>query len=121
MRHIKAILLSTFVAATTLTTGASATPVYFHNDSGASGVVDVYVNGQLVFDDVFPDNSMMFPKELLAGEHEVVVTPNYLKPGEQDLMRTTLTVPEAGFENYAYTMTFSSGTDGVYAPALSLE
>ena len=89
----KALLL-TALFATTASLHASAAPVYFDNDSGASGVVDVYVDGELVFDDVFADSAMMFPRELARGKHEVVVTPFYLKPGQGDVMKANINVSE---------------------------
>ncbi|SMB94597.1 hypothetical protein [Deinococcus hopiensis] len=96
----KALLLTALFAATTAGLPASAAPVYFDNDSGASGVVDVYVDGQLVFDDVFADSAMMFPRELARGKHEVVVTPFYLKLGQGDVMRASVNVSD----DRAYTL-----------------
>lgn len=86
----KALLLTALFATAGLS--ASAAPVYFDNDSGASGVVDIYVDGQLVFDDIFADSAMMFPRELAPGRHEVIVTPFYLKPGQGDVMRAGINV-----------------------------
>ncbi|MFD1734405.1 hypothetical protein ACFSC4_28785 [Deinococcus malanensis] len=57
--------------------------------------MDVYVDGTLVFDDIAPDNAMMFPKELSAGQHDVIVTPYNQAPGVQDVLRTTLEVEHA--------------------------
>ncbi|SMB78399.1 hypothetical protein [Deinococcus hopiensis] len=111
MRTLKALLLSAFIATTALTTSASATPVYFSNDAGASGVVDVYVDGQLVFDDVFADSSMMFPKEITAGKHDVVITPNYLALGEAGILHASITVPETDGEDGAYTVTLTPDTN----------
>ncbi|SMB78415.1 DUF4397 domain-containing protein [Deinococcus hopiensis] len=120
MPHLKALMLSALIATTALFTSASATPVYFSNDSGQSGVVDVYVDGQLVFDNVFADDSMMFPRELSAGQHNVVVTPNYLPLGEQDILRTTLTVPEETAGNTAYTINLATETDDLGVEGLTL-
>lgn len=113
-KTLKALLLSALVA-TAVT--ASAAPVYFENDSGASGVVDVYVDGQLVFNDVFAGSSMMFPREIAAGPHEVVVTPFYLAPGQADVLHTTIDVPlDAG----NYTLTLGTTQDDLNREVLGL-
>ncbi|SMB78377.1 hypothetical protein [Deinococcus hopiensis] len=120
MRNFKALLLSAFIATTALTTSASASPVYFDNDSGQSGVVDVYVDGKLVFDNVFADSSMMFPTDITAGKHDVVITPNYLALGEADILNTSIDIPETDPDTGAYTVTLTTGTDDLDVPELGL-
>lgn len=95
-KFLKSLLLSTLLTAAVATPAASATPAYFSNQSGQSGVVDVYVDGQLVFDNVFPSTVMMFPRDLASGTHQVVVTPFFLSPGEQDILHTAVTIAEDG-------------------------
>jgi len=57
---------------------AGATPakakVMIVNAAGPAGLVDVYVNGQLVTARLFPGADSFFPRELAAGNFEVVVT-----------------------------------------------
>lgn len=95
-KFLKPLLLSALLTAAVASPAASATHAYFSNQSGQSGVVDVYVDGKLVFDNVFPNFVMMFPRELAAGTHQVVVTPFALTPGEGDILQTTVTIPEDG-------------------------
>lgn len=95
-KFLKSLLLSTLLTAAVVTPAASATPAYFSNQSGQSGVVDVYVDGRLVFDNVFPNSVMMFPRDLTSGTHQVVVTPFFLSPGEQDILHTAVTIAENG-------------------------
>lgn len=116
-KTVKALLLSTLVSTAILGSSASATPVYFSNDSGASGVVDVYIDGQLVFDDIFADSSMMFPRDVAAGQHQVVVTPFYLAPGQQDVLVSTVDVPASG----EYTLALTPTTDTYNVPTLTLD
>lgn len=106
-KTLKALLLSALAATATVLPTASAAQVYFENDSGASGVVDVYVDGQLVFDDVFASSTMMFPREITGGQHEVVVTPFYLAPGQGDLLRSAVDVPQDGTS----TLTLANDSD----------
>jgi len=116
MRNIKtfkALFLSALVSAAALGTDASATQVYFVNGSGTSSVVDVYVDGQLVFDNIFAHSGMMFSRDIAAGEHEIVVTPFSLAPGERDVLTTTVTVPGSG----EYTLALA---DGENVPTLAL-
>ncbi|WP_019587690.1 DUF4397 domain-containing protein [Deinococcus apachensis] len=117
-KTLKALLLSALVATSALAVTASAAPVYFENDSGASGVVDVYVDGQLVFNDVFAASTMMFPKEISSGSHEVVVTPFYLAPGEADVLRTTINVPAD--ENSSYTLALATTQNDLEQDVLGL-
>lgn len=95
-KFLKPLLLSALLTAAVASPAASATHAYFSNQSGQSGVVDVYVDGQLVFDNVFPNAVMMFPRELASGTHQVVVTPFFLSPGEQDILHTAVTIAEDG-------------------------
>ncbi|SMB79743.1 hypothetical protein [Deinococcus hopiensis] len=115
MRNIKTLLTAALFA-TTLGARAFAAPVYFENDAGASGVVDVYVDGRLAFNDVFADSDMLFPRELTAGAHQITVTPFYLAPGQGDLLSTTVEVTDEGPQ----TLTFAASTDEFDAPTLAL-
>ncbi|GGK34503.1 hypothetical protein GCM10008955_30650 [Deinococcus malanensis] len=109
-KSMKATMIaSLFVAA--LSAPASASWVYFHNDSGASGPVDVWVNGVLMFTNIPPDNHMMFPKTMPAGMHEVVVTPHKVASSVKTLARKTVEVQYAD----AYTLKLGMN-DGTFNP-----
>ncbi|GBF08008.1 hypothetical protein DAERI_210004 [Deinococcus aerius] len=118
-KTLKALLLPALLTAAVTLPAASAAPVYFENGSGASGVVDVYVDGELVFNDVFADSAMMFPRDIAAGPHQVVVTPFSLAPGQADVLDTAVTIPDDGTS----TLTLGPGQDdlGRDVLALSLE
>ncbi|ACO47497.1 DUF4397 domain-containing protein [Deinococcus deserti] len=113
---LKAFTVSALLTASTLFVNASAAPVFFHNDAGASGIVDIYVDGTLVFDDIAPDNAMMFPQELASGRHEVIVTPYNRAPGVQDVLRTTIEIEHAS----SYHLTLGN-TSAVYLDELTGE
>ncbi len=104
MRHLKSLLVTlTATAAVTLAATASAAPIdearlYFTSGTGAAGLVDVYVDGQLVFDDIFSGGPTMFAQILSAGEHTVTVTPHDAALGQRDLTTNTITV--AGGRTY---------------------
>ncbi len=75
---------------------ANGTQVYFSNESSPASVVNVYVDGQKLFSNVFSADATTFPVTLAPGEHTVVVTPNYLDPGVKDIVSQTINVPAAG-------------------------
>ena len=58
--------------------------------------VDVYVDGQLVFDHMFPNTPMIFPKDIAGGTHQVVVTPSGEAAGGQDVLRETVNIGSGG-------------------------
>lgn len=115
-KTLKALLLSALLATAALGATASAGQAYFSNESGQSGVVDVYVDGQLVFDNVFPNMPMMFPQDLAAGTHQVVVTPFYLTPGQGDVLDTSVIIPDDG----TYTLTLAESEDELSRPVLGI-
>lgn len=87
---------------------AQSAQLYFSNASGPAGVVNVYVDGQKLFSNVFAADATTFPVTLTPGEHTVVVTPNYLEPGVKDLLSQTINVPAAGG---TYTLALADSTD----------
>ena len=87
---------------------ANSTQVYFSNDSGPASVVNVYVDGQKLFSNVFAADATSFPVALTPGAHTVVVTPNYLAPGVKDIVSQTVNVPAAGG---TYTLALADSTD----------
>ncbi|WP_027483419.1 DUF4397 domain-containing protein [Deinococcus pimensis] len=109
MRNLKKLLATlTATAAVTLAVTASAAPldsaqVYFSSNTGAAGLVDVYVDGQLVFDNMFSGAPTMFAQGLSAGEHTVVVTPADAALGRRDLASSTIEVAGGG----TYTLNFA--------------
>ncbi|WP_045234792.1 DUF4397 domain-containing protein [Deinococcus pimensis] len=110
MRHLKA--LAAALALTSAVT-ANAAPqdearVHFLNHTGAAGVVDVYVDGQLLFDDMFSGAPSMFARTLTAGEHTVVVTPHDAPLGQRDLARGTVDVTNG----MAYTLSVAQSAGG---------
>lgn len=98
-QFLKAKMAATLLIAA-LCAQASASWVYFHNDSGASGMVDVYVDGRPVFTNIPPDNFMMFPRAIEAGQHEIVVTRHGQAPGLNELAHKMMEVQYAN----AYTL-----------------
>ncbi|WP_051935678.1 DUF4397 domain-containing protein [Deinococcus sp. YIM 77859] len=114
IKNLPALLLSALFAATLPT--ASAAEVYFENSSQLGELVDVYVDGRLVFDDVFPSSFPLFPQNVTRGLHEVVITPSALAPGQQDVLRSTVNVAEDG----TYTLALLDDEDTQGLPALQL-
>ena len=104
-KFLKPLLLAATLAIPAALSSASAASVYFENDSGQSGRVDVYVDGQLVFDNVFPATNMMFPRDIASGTHQIVVTPSNEAVGQQDVLRETVNIGNDG------TYTLSLGQD----------
>lgn len=94
---------------------AQAARVYFLNDHGQSGLVDVYLNGVLLFDNMFPAFPTMFGHDLPPGKHTFVVTAYNVPPGPANLLETELEVARWG----DYTLKLSGDTD-LNAPALAL-
>ncbi|WP_052351591.1 DUF4397 domain-containing protein [Deinococcus pimensis] len=98
MRHLKTLLAAlTATAAVSFAATASAAPLdqaqlYFASDTGAAGLVDVYVDGQLVFDDIFSGSPTMFAQTLTSGEHTIVITPADAALGQRDLLSDTINV-----------------------------
>ncbi|WP_051935520.1 DUF4397 domain-containing protein [Deinococcus sp. YIM 77859] len=86
-----ALLLSTLVTASS--TVASGT-VYFENTFGAGGALDVYVNGQLALENVAVGSFMQMPA-MEPGSYQLVLTPNRMTLGQQDVLRTTFTLPDS--------------------------
>lgn len=118
-KTLKALLLSTLIAATTLGASASASQLYFeNNDSGAVQMVDVYVDGTLVFDDVYAGSFRMSPTEVASGLREVVVTPGNVAPGGQDLLRTTVNIDGNGTSTLA--LNWATGDSNVREYSLDL-
>lgn len=113
-KTLKALLLSALGAS------ASATAVYFQNVEGtdATQTVDVYVDGRLLFQGAAPGSFTLAASEVSGGEHQVEVTPTGQAPGPQDLMNTTVTLPQNG----TYTLNYgeSTGSTGVDEPTLGL-
>ena len=97
----KALLFSLLCAASL--PSAQAAKVYFLNASGPSGLVDVYVDGVLVFDNMFPEFHMMFPRTIGAGTHALVVTSYNVAPGPQNLLSTSMAFAQDG----RYTLRFA--------------
>lgn len=110
----KALLFSALCAASL--TSAQAAKVYFLNASGPSGLIDVYMNGVLVFDNIFPEFPMMFPREIAPGTHALVVTPYNVAPGPQNLLATSMEFAQDGF----YTLRFAEGKTDFDVPVLKL-
>ncbi|MFB9991924.1 hypothetical protein ACFFLM_08100 [Deinococcus oregonensis] len=75
-----------------LAQSTAPTQVFFQNIYNTPQPVDVYIDGALVFNDVFSGTSVMYPRAVSPGARTVVVTPWYLPLGQGDLLRTTLTV-----------------------------
>ncbi|WP_049760427.1 hypothetical protein [Deinococcus deserti] len=94
-KSLKATLIATLFVASLSPQGSATSHLFFHNDSGASGMVDVYVNGNLLYSEISPDNHMVFPKTVEAGTHEFVVTRHKVAPGVKDLARKMLEVQYA--------------------------
>ncbi|MBI0446372.1 DUF4397 domain-containing protein [Deinococcus sp. DB0503] len=104
-KSMKALLLAALFTTATLGGSASAAQVYFQNTATAvTPPVDVYVDGTLLFADVAADTLALSPQELSSGVHQVVVTPAGVAPGQQDLLRQTLTLTS----NNAVTLTFGT-------------
>ncbi|MBB6100139.1 hypothetical protein HNR42_003605 [Deinobacterium chartae] len=85
----------------------AAAEVYFTSGTGSVGVVNVYIDGRLAFENIFPSDASRFSVALAPGSHEVVVTPNYRALGNGDLYRTTITVPSSG----SYTLRLDNATN----------
>ncbi|GAA5534190.1 DUF4397 domain-containing protein [Deinococcus aluminii] len=108
-KTLKALLLSTLFVTATLAATASAAQVYFENGTvGVTQPVDVYVDGNLMFADVATDSLTLSPQQLAAGQHQVVVTPAGLAPGQQDLVSQTINLAS----DSTYTLTFGEAQDG---------
>ncbi|MPY66215.1 DUF4397 domain-containing protein [Deinococcus sp. SDU3-2] len=109
----KALLLAALLAPAVAP--AQAARVYFLNDHAQSGLVDVYVNGRLLFDNMFPAFPTMFGHDLAPGKHTFVVTASNVPPGPANLLETELDIAQWG----EYTLKLSGGTD-LNFPALAL-
>ncbi|ABF44271.1 DUF4397 domain-containing protein [Deinococcus geothermalis] len=103
-KSMKALLLAALFTTATLGGSASAAQVYFQNTTAITQPVDVYVDGTLLFAGVPADTLALSPQELSSGVHQVVVTPAGVAPGQQDLLRQTLTLTS----NNAVTLTFGT-------------
>lgn len=91
--------------------------VYFVNESGPSGLVDVFVDGQPVFEDMFAFSPSMFARPVAAGAHQVVITPAGQTPAQHTLLRKTVEL-NAGA---TYTFRLAQGSDDFNTPVLSLD
>lgn len=109
----KALLLAALLAPALAP--AQAARVYFLNDHSQSGLVDVYVNGVLLFDNMFPAFPTMFGHDLAPGTHTFVVTAYNVAPGPANLLETKLEVARWG----DYTLKLSGDAD-LNFPARSL-
>ncbi|MCP2012975.1 hypothetical protein L1280_000103 [Deinococcus sp. HSC-46F16] len=109
----KALLLAALCAPALAPVQAAR--VYFLNDHGQSGLVDVYLNGVLLFDNMFPAFPTMFGHDLPSGKHTFVVTAYNVVPGPANLLETELEVAQWG----DFTLRLSGDTD-LNFPTLSL-
>lgn len=103
-KSMKALLLAALFTTSTLGGSAFAAQVYFQNTTAITQPVDVYVDGTLLFAGVPADTLALSPQELSSGVHQVVVTPAGVAPGQQDLLRQTLTLTS----NNAVTLTLGT-------------
>lgn len=101
---LKALLL----CAVTLLPGAHAAQVYFAHTANVGGTVDVYVDGRQVFGNILSGTFVSSPREIVGGLHEVVITPSSRAPGQADVFRGAVRLPEIG----SYTLTFASDRVG---------
>ncbi len=122
MRHLKKMLAVLSTAAVSFAVTANAAPlteapaaqVYFASGTGVAGLVDVYVDGQRVFDHVFSGSPTMFAQGLSAGEHTVTVTPADAALGQRDLASDTIDVASGGTYTLNFAQDSSTATGDLY-------
>lgn len=103
---LPAALLTLSLAAPALAQPAQA-DVYFLSKTG-SGAMTVWVDGQRAFEGQFTGTPSSTPTKLPAGQHRIVVTPFYARPGERDIASATMNVPAGG--TYTLKLELSSST-----------
>lgn len=99
-----AFLSSVITTATAQTYPATASQVYFSQNSGPAGMIDVYMNGRLMAANVFPGTISFFPMELAPGTYTFVVTRHGAPVGTANLISKDMTVAAAG---HRYVLIFS--------------
>ncbi|WP_027481611.1 hypothetical protein [Deinococcus pimensis] len=100
-----ALAASVSASAQTLNSTNSA-HVWLQTKSGPAGLVDFYVNGQLVARNMFPYGITFEPMTMPLGNAVFLVVPAGMAPGTADLMSKSLNVATAGRN---YVMVFSDG------------
>ena len=112
MKKIGSIAAGAVLVLSMTTAAFAAAPsaqVYFENDLNESGAVNVYVDGQQVFTGSFSNSTSDFAQNIAPGTHQVVVTPSYAAPGQQDLASGSIDVAPGG----VYTLDLGLNTDAL--------
>ncbi len=113
MRHFLRTLVLSTAALTVSAASAASTQVFFENEANEFGLVDVYIDGRLVFDDMFLGSPNLVATGVEGGTHTVVVTPYNVALGAHDLL-------SADLDFTAGTYVLSVGGDPLEGYALSL-